>query len=495
MYAGVRNVMTQRPHILVFLADQQRADCVGYAGHPMLRTPNMDRLAAEGIRFDRCYTTSPLCVPARLAMTMGLYPHNSNFWQNGVTTPLDGDTYMTRLRASGYRTCTIGENHLFPNTNCDMYANEPSLNAIGFDHAEDMPAVWQIIGSRSRYTDYLESLGLLDPLRQYLRALEAKPDRVRRFTAEALPALRAEHHIDAYIARRVERYVGEYDSDQPSFTFVGFAGPHEPWDAPDEYVRDYDACKVPDAIAEKPSGDWLPERSRRYQRWAQYLAPIDPAARRRVAIRYLGKIGQVDDAIGCVLAAYERKGWLENTAVIFSSDHGEMLGDLGRLSKSVLYESAVRVPMVLRLPQRAHAGRRCAGFVETLDIHATILDLAGVDPWPHQDSRSLLPVATGQAERVRSDVLCEVHAHTMLRTEDWKIVVGRDGQTLQLFDMIQDSLEQVNLCGHPDYRTEELMMRSRLLERLLANTLRAGDIDPEFSGHSFPDSDETGRAR
>jgi len=456
----------------------------------MLRTPNMDRLAAEGVRFTRCYTTSPLCVPARISIAMGLYPHNSNLWQNDATVPLDADTYMKRLREAGYRTCTIGKNHLYPMENCDLYANEPSLRAIGFDHVEDLSGTWGIIAGKSVYTDYLESRGRLGRVQQYLKELEDKCDEERRFIAEPLPGLVADDYIDAFIGRRAEKYVDEYEGEAPSFVFVGFQGPHEPWDAPEKYMDMYDPDKVPDPIPEKAAGDWLPERSLRYQEWAQYYQPKRARAGKEIAASYFGKITQIDDSIGRILAAYERKGWLEDTVIILGSDHGEMLGDLGRLSKSVFYESAARVPLIVRMGGGTHAGIVRDGFVETIDIHATILKAAGCTPWELTDSRSLIPLVTGARESVREDVLSEVHVHYMLRTKEWKIVIGRDGATLQLFDLVEDPLEQINLCGHPDYHLQELEMRSRMLARITADTLRAGEIDPEFSGHSFPGEED-----
>ncbi len=473
------------PHILFILTDQQRADCMGCAGHPLLQTPQMDRLAAEGVHFTNCFTTSPLCVPARLSLATGLYPNNSNLWQNDSTCPLDADTYVQRLRRCGYRTCSIGKNHLFPMENCDLYANEPLYRQIGFDHIEDLSGTWGIIGGRSIYTEHLEKLGLLDGVRQYLGELEGKPDQERRFVAEALP-LPAGQYIDPFIAGRVEKYLAAYQHDQPSFVYVGFQGPHEPWDAPDEDAGRYPIDRIADPIPEVEDGDWLPERSHRYQRWAQYYQPEDPAAGKRIAARYFGKIAQVDAAIAGILEAYQRKGWLDHTVVVFASDHGEMLGDLGRLSKSVFYESALRVPLIIRLPGCPRAGTVCQANVETIDLYSTLVDIAGGEPNQRCDSASLLPLLRGETDRGREDVLSEVHAHYMLRTREWKLVVGRDGQTLQLFDLEHDPLEQSNLCGHPQYAERELEMRSRLLTRITLNTYRPGTIDAEYSGHSSP---------
>ncbi len=444
----------------------------------------MDRLAAEGVRFTHAFTTSPLCVPARMSLTTGLYPHNNNCWQGLTELPTEADTYMKRLRSGGYCTCSIGKNHLYDMENCDLYANHPRYQAAGFDHIEDMSGTWGIIEGEGVYVDHLKALGLHKPAAKYLKELEDKPDEIRRFIAEPLP-LPEEHYIDAFIADRVEKYVDEYAEDAPSFVHAGFQGPHEPWDAPQRYADMHPLGDIPDAFGEKEPGDWLPQRSLDYQRWAQYYQPKDPIDGKRIAQSYFGKIRQIDDSIGRILAAYERKGWLDNTFVILASDHGEMLGELNRLSKSVCYESAVRVPLIVRPPRCSCAGTVSDAFVELVDLHATMIDVAGAEPWIHQDSLSLMPVVCGETDAHREDVLIEVHAHYCLRTNDWKIIAGRDGLTLALFDLRKDPREQVNLCEHPDYTQIELQLRSRLLSRVTRSTYRTTDVDPEMSLHSL----------
>ena len=478
--------MENKPHILLIMADQLRADCIGITGHPLIKTPNIDYLANQGILFENSYTTSPLCVPARISMTTGLYPHNSNLWQNDSTVPLDSDTYMHSLKESGYTTCSIGKNHLYPMENCNLYLNHPNYNLIGFDHIEDMSGTWGIIEGKSIYTDYLEHLDLKTNLSKYLKDLEDKPDLVRRFIAEPLP-IESKHYIDSFIEQRVSKYVNEYDSDKPSFVYVGFQGPHEPWDAPEEYKK-YPFDLIPDPIPEKSQGDWLSEESQKYQTYAQYYQPSHPDQLKEITAAYLGKTAMIDESIGQILKTYEQKGWLENTYVILSSDHGEMLGDLGRLSKSVFYESAIKIPMIIRIPETSDykplRGTTRQHFTELIDIHATLLDISGSQMWKHQDSISML----GQDKR--NDVLSEVHVHYMLRSDEWKIVVGKNGNSLQLFDLQNDPLEQINLCGNEQYKTAELEMRSKLLNRLTKTTYRSGELDPELSSH-FINHDDT----
>ena len=251
--------------------------------------------------------------------------------------------------------------------NCGLYASAPQYQAIGFEHVEDMSGTWGGIGGKSVYTDHLEQLGLMAQLRTYLAQLEEQPDEVRRYVSEPLP-IPAEHYIDPFIARRVSAYVDQYADDRPSLLVVGFQGPHEPWDSPDSYVDRIALEAIPDPVPEVRAGDWLSAESRVYSRWAQYYPPPSREALRRISARYFGKIAQIDDAAGCILEAYRRKGWFGNTVVIFASDHGEMLGDLGRLSKSVFFESALRVPLILCQPDDGNDGGTCSSLVETIDM-------------------------------------------------------------------------------------------------------------------------------
>ena len=321
---------------------------------------------------------------------------------------------------------------------------------------------------------------------KYLKDLEDKPDLVRRFIAEPLP-IEPENYIDSFIGRRVSQYVEEYESDQPSFVYVGFQGPHEPWDAPEKYKR-YPLDSMPEPIPEKPQGDWLSEESKNYHTYAQYYQPSHPNQLKEITAGYFGKIAMIDESIGQILKTYEQKGWLENTYIILSSDHGEMLGDLGRLSKSVFYESATKIPMIIRIPESSDykplRGTKRNQFTELIDIHATLLDISESRMWEHQDSISML------GPDKRNDVLSEVHVHYMLRNDKWKIVVGKNGNSLQLFDMQNDPLEQINLCGNEKYKQAELEMRSNLLNRLTKTTYRSGDLDPELSSH-FINPDDT----
>ena len=471
------------PHILLIMTDQQRADHQSAAGHPVLRTPNIDSLASQGTRFTNAFTNSPLCCPARHSLATGLYPQNSHCWSDPDVLAPDADTYMRRFQEGGYRTGLIGKAHFYWQENIDLKPFERYMHSLGFEDTHETGGTWSNVGADTIYSDYLKGHGLFQTHVDYLSRLDRMPDVERRFLAKASP-LPAEHVLDSFIGRTAVQYVKGYNDDRPSFLFVGFQGPHEPWDAPPPYASMYNPDSMPAPITELPPGNWLPEEAQEYARYAQYLQPKDPHKLKEVSANYCGKITLIDDWVGKILEAYHEKGWLEKIAVIFVSDHGEMLGDLNRVSKSVFFESAIRIPLTILLPGNGSQVPCAEGLVELIDLYPTLLELAGCDLPKHTDGRSLLPLIQGEVTNVRDDVLGQVHAHTMIRTMTCKYVVNRDGQGLQLFDLRSDPQEQRNLVGHPKYKGLETEMRDRLLQRLLKSQMILGQRNPVYSAHT-----------
>ena len=472
------------PHILLIMPDQLRADYLGVSGHPAIRTPHIDRLAEEGVRFTHAFTTSPLCCPMRHSLARGLYPHNSHCWMGPDVMQAGEDTYMKRMQEAGCRTGMIGKVHFrWEDGGVDLKPYDGVLRSLGYDDVFNTGGSWSNTGTDTIFVDYLKQQGLEKTRSDYYRRLEAMPDAQRRYLAEASP-LPKEHVLDSFIGRTAVEYIDSYDDARPSCLFVGFQGPHEPWDPPEPYASRYDPDDMPDPIEELPFGEWLPEHSRKYHRYAQYFQPDDPHKIKEVRANYCGKISLIDDWVGEILAAYERKGWLGNTVVILLSDHGDALGDHNRISKSMFFESMVRVPLIVRFPAGQHAGQVVDALVETIDLYPTLLDLGGCERPRYNDGLSLLPLIRGEVPAPRDDVLGEVHAQSMIRTQDWKLVLdNHSGESLQLFDLRVDPDEQKNLIGHPDYRDEEIQMRDRLLRRVMASQRIISRRDPTLSGH------------
>jgi arylsulfatase A-like enzyme len=468
----------RRPHILVIMTDQQRADALRCAGHPVLRTPHLDRLAARGVRFANAFTVAPLCMPARASLLSGLYPHNHGLWSNQATPanelPAGDETVFRLLRDAGYATGHIGKGHYYAwNLVRHLKEREEYVRALGFDYVHETTGPHFARTIRSSLTDHWEALGLY----QRFRAGYAPPQGTPRRPWDIIPSpLPVEEHLDSYVGRVATEFVERYTGHRPFALFVGFGGPHEPWDAPGEYATMYDPAQVPPPIPAAEPGPWVPPAAAARMR-AGRVEGMAEAHVRQLRANYYGKISLIDYWVGQILGAVEQRGWRDETLVVFTSDHGEMAGDHGRLHKTVFYESSIRIPLLVSWPGQTAAGAVAAGLVESIDLVPTLLEAAGAAPARRSLGRSLWPALRDPAATLRDDVLSEVqagygapdHARNtlMLRTERYKYAVDGNGDGFLLHDLAADPQEQTNLIGHPDCGALEAVLRDRLFRRLV----------------------------
>ncbi|MFQ6097102.1 MAG: sulfatase, partial [Armatimonadota bacterium] len=248
----------ERPHVLILMPDQMRADCMGCAGHPVIRTPNMDRLAREGLRFSRAITTSPLCMPARASFVSGIYAHNHGMWRNAGRLACDDETFFHHLKRAGYYTAYFGKSHFYSHAGGHLRDHEGYMHARGLDHVHETTGPWATVTTDSYMTDDWREKGLLQAFRDdYLERREAGPCAV---WPSPLPT---DDFLDSYIGRKAVEWIESYAGDKPVCAFVGFGGPHEPWDAPGEYATMYDSREMPPAIPAEELGEWVPEKARR----------------------------------------------------------------------------------------------------------------------------------------------------------------------------------------------------------------------------------------
>ncbi|GAH40666.1 unnamed protein product, partial [marine sediment metagenome] len=249
-------------------------------------------------------------------------------------------------------------------------------------------------------------------------------------------------------------------------------GPHEPWDAPGEYATMYDPAETPPPIVPVEARSWVPDGVAEWERSARRTDMSEDDVR-RLRANYYGKISLIDHWVGEIFAACESKRIMDDLLVVFWSDHGEMAGDHQLLHKSRFFESALRVPLMLRWPGNIRAGRTSSALVETVDIMPTVLEaVAGRLP-PSCQGESLWPVLRRPSTKLREAVLSEVghqgRRNMMIRTERCKYAVHEDGQPYMLYNLVRDPGEQTNLLGHPKAQEIERQMRERLF-RLAGKT-------------------------
>jgi choline-sulfatase len=408
-------------------------------------------------------------MPARASFISGLYPHNHGMWGNSGRLPEGEESLFRRLQQAGYCTAHIGKSHYYAHGPGHLKEHEPYLHARGFEDVHETTGPWATTSADSYMTDRWAELGLLDAFREdYAKRYQHGP------TAVWPSPLPAEEFPDSYVGRTATEYLEQYSDERPFCLFVGFGGPHEPFDAPGTYAEMYAPSQMPPAIPAAEPGEWVPEHVRQqaaeghgasgYFSTAQPQATSDQIAALRA--NYCGKISLIDHWFGRMLSVVKERGWAEQTLVVFWSDHGEMAGDHRRLHKNVFYESALRIPLILRWPERTIPNTVSDALACTVDIFPTVLEAAGAEVGERSQGTSLWPVLERPDAELRNTVFSEVLGpcgEIMARTKECKYVMDRSGRGWALYDLRNDPDEQVNLLGREDHLSLEQEMREKIL--------------------------------
>src|SRR5579871_1013298 len=430
---SVRRVM-RSPNIVLVMSDQHRADMLGCAGDAAVQTPHIDALASRGLRFTRASCQGPLCMPARASLLTERYVRDHGVFTNWTAVDEGSPTYLHALRAAGYHTAMLGKAHLYRDdlggvAHVDELA--PHLEALGF--AEVQETGDKFFGLPNRYSDHLAAEGLLDAYRQHIRDRSYQGEqetgrnatkRVPMWDSTPMP-IPLSSYIDAWHGDLAVRWVEAYARDEPFFLFVGFPGPHDPWDAPAEAVRRYRDVEVSmPPSTRRPDADGAGTYGR-LLRGFLHLSDTDTMtddAIRGMRRAYCAAVSVIDDAVGRIVDALTRRGMLDDTWVIYTSDHGEMGGDHGLMSKCVFYRQAVNIPLVITPP-----GGRVAGvvtdLVEHVDLAATVRAIAGAPPVPGSEGRSLRGYVDGHAAGSRNVAVSENWGFALFETDRYKLVV------------------------------------------------------------------------
>ena len=480
--------MTQgRPNILFICTDQQRYDALGCYGNRQISTPTIDRLAAEGVLFEQCYVQNPVCSPSRASLLTGQYPHAHGLWANGVALPRHKPLFTKALAEAGYDCGMIGKMH---QSACFNGRTEPRLDD-GFGTYE-----WAHDPTHG------------SPENAYHRWLEREhPALYAQVTASGFgrrghdpvgfDRLPTEAHYSHWVGERAIDFLRqERDTAEPFFLWANFYDPHHPFVAPDEYLARYDPATLPAPLGRPGELADLPPvlttaSQKSYAGIARGFAEHTPEEIQQIIAGYYAMVTLVDDEVARILATLAELGLAENTCVIFTSDHGEMLGDHALLLKGpMMYEGAVRVPLIARWPGVLPAGERREPIVQWLDLNPTLLAIAGLPPLPTSQGNDLLPLARGDADApTRGWAICEyrdsghpydpaVHT-TMLRQGNHKLIVHHGDpatarpRTGELYDLAADPQELHNRWDDPAMLPMRLELQEKLLDVLVATEDRS----------------------
>jgi len=449
------------------MTDQMRWDAMGCSGD-WVKTPNLDRIASEGVRFSNCVTNTPVCIPARVTLATGLYCHNTGIWDNfHYDMPAETKTWMQAVREAGYRTSLFGKTHLHSHQG-DLRDREHLMHAYGLDDIDEIGGPRAAARVLSHMTERWEKAGLWKAYQDDYE--ERFSHRIQPVRPSVLPL---EEYADVYVGQQAKQYLRTYDRDEPWFCWVSFGGPHEPWDAPEPYASMYNPADMPRPVPapeekwERPTG--LLDRA------VKHRGNITPETAAEMRANYAGNVSLIDDQIGEILEAIEQRGELGNTVIVFSSDHGEHNGDYALCHKSTFLDGPVRVPLLVRTPEllnRPNSGSVCDSPTEWMDIGPTLVELAGGSIDYQQFAKSLCPTLGNPSMEHREFAISELEGEIMYLDREWKMALNSSGEPYMLFDRENDPSEQENLAGAPGTASLREKLKSRILDRLVQTQLR-----------------------
>ena len=468
-----------RTNVLLFMADQFRGDCLGISGHPDVKTPYLDTLSLHGARFDRAYSATPTCIPARAGLLTGMCPrhHGRVGYQDGVPWRYE-HTLPSCFTAAGYQTKCVGKMHV-----------HPIRNRLGFQDVElhdgflhyyrryDIPA-WE---SQLRADDYFYEMQGRGHRDVTDTGIECNGSIARPWPYEE------ETHPTRWVADRAIDFLRRRDRDHPFFLMVSFVRPHPPFDAPACFFDMYRNKK----LRQPPIGDWAPKTASRIQSSPNGIA--DPDLLHEAQIGYYACITQIDHQIGRIIEQLGLEGETQNTFILFLSDHGELLGDHHLYRKSLPYEGSARIPLLLSGPGIA-AGLVSSEPVELMDIMPTLLDACGLDIPDSVDGSSLLPLLgdnhTCWREWIHGEHTLDGYSVQFIVTSrDKYIWFSRDGRE-QYFDLLSDPFELRNRINDPTFSDRISHLRSALIQDLKGR--KEGYTDGVYLIPGLPSSNLTG---
>jgi len=456
----------RRPNVILLMSDEHRRNCMGAAGDPVAKTPNLDRLAGESVRFTSAYCTNPVCTPSRASLMTGLYSHHLEAQSNAMPYRPTHRSIAHHFNAAGYMTGLIGKMHWV------------DAQSHGFEYRIEFNDWLQYLGPKAQL--YADELGQAnsgsglpeiddlwreegDPWKGH-RTLDGREGSVAVGRVSLLPE---EDHFDNFVARESVRFLKNFGHERPFFLVASFLKPHDPFMPAQRFADMFrpEDMKLP-ASWGKADKATLPKE---VQHWIEFNRPTPELrdaeqAKKRIAL-YYANLAQMDDCLGRVVRALEEAQLAEDTIVCYTSDHGELLGDLGLWQKFQFYEGSCGVPLLFRVPG-VHSGV-CSTPVSLVSMSATLTELAGVPQIAPNDGISLAPwISDPVSSRAYGPVFAEYGLDSdqpkyMVRQGDWKLTYWLHDIT-ELYNLRIDPQELHNLAALTQYAAQ----RDALLDTL-----------------------------
>lgn len=372
--------MSKKPNILVMVTDQQRGDTIHALGNDIIQTPNLDRLCAEGTAFTSAYTPSPVCVPGRCCLYTGQYTHHNRCYDNGYPMP-DDTFFMEEFRDSGYVTRGIGKMHF-----------EPDPGALhGFQQRERQEELIEHIEDDD-YLMYLRDKG-------YHHIFEPHGQRSEMYYIPQISQLPARDHPTQWVGDRAVRFLQERDKDQPFLLMANFIHPHPPFAPPTPWNKLYRTADMPNPLTVENPEECITYYNHFQNIYKYRSRGFDQNLARTLKGFYYACVSFIDYQVGRILDELERQGILDDTIIVYTSDHGEMLGDYGCFGKRCMLNSASRIPMLVRYPELFKQGAVCQQAVSLVDVAPTLFAAAQIQSNMSLDGENMAAIARGESSR------------------------------------------------------------------------------------------------
>lgn len=442
----------RRPNIILIITDQQRFDTIRALGFPYVDTPHLDRLAEEGVVFTNCFVAAPSCAPSRASLFTGYYPHTTGILRNADRWR---HSWVELLAEVGYYCVNVGKMHTFPYE-----------TPLGFHERYVVENKDRYLEGRYYLDEWDKGLRARGLVKQQRELYRRRPDYLERLGAFEWE-LPEDTHSDMFVGDMATWWLNTKPRlEQPLFLQIGFPGPHPPYDPVPRYAEPYMRRELPlPHVSEAELASQPPPFLAMRQHNSEvdhdsiaYLLDPTPEQQHQQRAYYLANVTMIDDKVGQILQALEARGYLEDAVVIFTSDHGDALGDHGHSQKWTMYDIITRAPLLVWSPGRFPGGRALDGLCQQMDIGPAILELAGIPVPGSMEALSLLPALRGDpwpgrryvlAEHGRDGILQQAEFMTMVRSREWKLVHFLDEPFGQLFDLANDPEEVHNLWDDP----------------------------------------------
>ena len=452
--------MPKKPNIVFIFPDQQRGDSLGFSGNSKVKTPNLDKLANEGVTFTRASSNGPICMPARMSLMCGLPVTQHGLWANNLSGDPTLPNHVRNISEAGYRTAQIGKVHFYVRSAGDGHSRDFTyrMNDWGWEDSIELRDITAYTNADCFYTDYLKEQGHLETLRNYIRTYVRGEAAGLLRPWETPPSLLPnDKDIDIYTAEKSVEYIENYNDDRPFYLQVLFPGPHNPFDSPADDRALYNPDEMPDAILDPTTGPVSPQVQR--MKDVSHLGNMTASQARQMRLYYYAKVTHVDRGVGMVIDALKAKGLMDNTWIIYTSDHGEMLGDHRCSHKGLFYESALNIPLCVR-PPRGMTHWKSRALTDHLDLTETMLEIADASTLQEgKECRSSLlsKITNGpegeSAQEGKQHVFSDIRLYSMVRNDRFKLVADsltRD--PTELYDMSTDPNQLNNLVENSEAR-------------------------------------------